>query len=263
MNRNSLLRRPLGFEGHFTQFPNSWARDSNIGFRAKGILVLLMSHSNGWSISLAHLAHGSPDGITAVRTAVQELEKSGYLTRTLVRNDKAQVERSEWLLTDPFELENLTSENLTSENLTSENLTSENLTLKNTNIKNTNIKNTKYKENNINNNEDKGEYDDLFEQFWAIYPRRIGKGSARTAFAKAAAKVIPETILQIAEQYAGKSDLPDLQFIPHPTTWLNQERWNDDLSASGNSNASTNAADILNRGKALQQQSERMKEIGH
>jgi len=73
----------------------------------------------------------------------------------------------------------------------------------------------------------------LFEQFWAIYPRRIGKGSARTAFAKAAAKVIPETILQIAEQYAGKSDLPDLQFIPHPTTWLNQERWNDDLSASG------------------------------
>lgn len=125
-------------------------------------------------------------------------------------------------------------------------------------LKNTNIKNTKYKENNINNN-----YDDLFEQFWAIYPRRIGKGSARTAFAKAAAKVIPETILQIAEQYAGKSDLPDLQFIPHPTTWLNQERWNDDLSASGNSNASTNAADILNRGKALQQQSERMKEIGH
>ena len=243
MNRNSLLRRPLGFEGHFTQFPNSWARDTNIGFRAKGILVLLMSHSNGWSISLAHLAHGSPDGITAVRTAIQELEKSGYLTRTLVRNDKAQVERSEWLLADPFELENLTSGNLTSGNLM---------------LKNTNIKNTKYKENNINNN-----YDDLFEQFWAIYPRRIGKGSARTAFAKAAAKVIPETILQIAEQYAGKSDLPDLQFIPHPTTWLNQERWNDDLSASGNSNASTNAADILNRGKALQQQSERMKEIGH
>jgi hypothetical protein len=141
MNRNSLLRKPLGFEGRFTQFPNQWARDNRIGYRAKGLLTLLMSHTDGWRISLQSLATNSPDGITAIRTAVQELEDAGYLKRQLLRNNKAQVEASEWILSDPFEIpeNNFTLENLTSENLTSGNLTSGNLTLKNNNIKNTNI----------------------------------------------------------------------------------------------------------------------------
>jgi hypothetical protein len=249
MNRNSLLRKPLGFEGRFTQFPNSWARDNRIGFRAKGVLTLLMSHTDGWQISLQSLATTSQDGITAIRTAVQELEAAGYLTRTLVRNDKAQVEATEWIITDPFEEPIRESNDYALENLTSGNLTSGNLTLKNTNIKEHN--NKEHNENNI------------FEAFWEVYPRKIGKGSARTAFEKAIKKEKPETILQVATFYANKSDLPDLQFIPHPTTWLNQERWHDDLNASGVSNATQVASDILSRGKALQQRVEGMKEIEH
>lgn len=253
MNRNSLLRKPLGFEGRFTQFPNYWARDNRIGFRAKGLLTLLMSHTDGWRISIQSLATNSPDGITAIRTAVQELEDAGYLTRHLVRNDKAQVEASEWILADPFETDenNFALENLTSGNLTSGNLTSGNRTLKNNNIKNTNIKE--------NNNKDISM--DLFERFWDVYPRKIGKGAAKIAFEKASKKELPETILQVAEAYANKPDLPDLQFIPHPSTWLNQERWNDDLDASGVNNATKNASDILQRGKALQQRMEGMIEI--
>jgi len=248
MNRNSLLRKPLGFEGRFTQFPNSWARDNRIGYRAKGLLILLMSHTDGWRISLEHLVHDSPDGITAIRTAVQQLEEAGYLTRTLVRNDKAQVEASEWVLSDPFELENLTSENLTSENLTSGNLT----------LKNTNIKNTSNKENN---NQQTIDYH--FEFFWNAYPRRVGRGAARAAFEKAFKKTDIGTLLEALHVYANSPSLPDLQFIPHPATWLNQERWSDDPSASGVSNATQNASDILERGKALQQRVEGSKEIEH
>lgn len=262
MNRNSFLRKPLGFEGKFTQFPNAWARDDSIGYRAKGLLVLLMSHTDGWRISLQHLATASPDGITAIRTAVQELEDAGYLSRTLVRNDKAQVEASEWHLSDPFEVESVapktqgvapdndfTLENLTLGNLTSGNLTSGNLTLKNTNIKN-----TSNKEHNK---------DEMFETFWQTYPRKIGKGAAKAAFEKAIKKASAETILQVAGFYAQKNDLPDLQFIPHPATWLNQERWHDDLDASGVSNSTHNASDILQRGRALQQRMEGTKEIEH
>lgn len=251
MNRNSLLRKPLGFEGKFTQFPNSWARDKRIGFRAKGILALLMSHSQGWRISLSSLADGSPDGITAIRTAIQELEEAGYLTRNLVRNEKAQVEASEWVISDPFDKdENLPLENLTSENLTSGNLTSGNLTLKN-------IYNKEHN-NKENNSKD---ISTAFETFWNLYPRKIAKGAARTAFEKACRKESIETILRVTEYYANKSDLPELQFIPHPSTWLNQERWNDDLDASGISTPTKVASDILQRGKALQQRVEGMFEI--
>jgi hypothetical protein len=253
MNRNSLLRKPLGFEGRFTQFPNQWARDNRIGYRAKGLLTLLMSHTDGWRISLQSLATNSPDGITAIRTAVQELEDAGYLTRQLLRNDKAQVEASEWILSDPFETpeNNFTLENLTSGNLTSGNLTSGNLTLKNTNIKNTSIKE--------NNKQQSSDFE--FELFWKTYPRRIGKGSAKSAFEKATTKTDAATILQATQDYANSNALPDLQFIPHPSTWLNQERWNDDSDASGVSNASKNASDILQRGKALQQRMEGTFEI--
>ena len=243
MNKYSLLRKPLGFEGKFTQFPNAWARDDRIGFRAKGLLILLMSHSEGWRISLQHLAGASPDGITAIRTAVQELEDAGYLNRTLVRNEKSQVEGSEWILSDPFE------------NLMSENLMSGNLTLKNTIDKNTSNKENNKKE--LNNKS----VDYHFEIFWKHYPRKIGKGAARKAFEKALEKKHATELIESAYDYANSSSLPDLQFIPHPATWLNQERWDDELNASGGSNATQVASDILKRGKALQNRIEGMSEI--
>lgn len=240
----SLLRKPLAFEGRFTQFPNSWVRDNRIGFRAKGVLALLMSHNEGWRVSLAGLAEAFPDGITAIRTAVQELEDAGYLTREIIRNDKSQVESTEWIITDPFEVEPQTPlENLTSGNLTSGFLTEKNIYIKE------------------NNNKEDISSDD-FETFWSIYPRKIGKGAARTAFEKACKKENAQIILQFAEAYANSSDLPDLQFIPHPSTWLNQERWSDDLNAIS-SNATKVASDILSRGKALQEKVEGMRQIEH
>lgn len=241
MNRNSLLRKPLGFEGKFTQFPNQWARDTRIGYRAKGILILLMSHSDGWRISLEHLATDSPDGITAIRTAVQQLEEAGYLNRTLVRNDKAQVEYSEWVISDPFDLQSDENVSYGLENLTSGNLTSGNLTLKNNNIKNTNVKEYQVKDNPSD-----------FDRFWKLYPRKVGVGAARNAFEKACKKVDADTIIEAIDRYAKQPNLPDLQFIPHASTWLNQERWNDDLSAIG-SNPTSVAKDILQRGKDLEQ----------
>jgi hypothetical protein len=232
----SFLRKPVGFEGHFTQIPNSWARDERLGYRAKGILLLLMSHQNGWKISLEHLANDGPDGITAVRTAITQLQESGYLIRNIIRNDKNQIEGSEWILQDPFEkVENLTSENLTLENL-EENLTSGNLTLKK----------TRYKEDN------KTDIIAGFEKFWEVYPRKIGKAAALKAFEKAAKKTDPAHIVECVNRWVQVTNLPEMQFIPHPTTWLNQERWQDDLAAvSQNKNASSIAADIINRSAAM------------
>lgn len=230
--KKSLLRKKLGFEGHFTQIPNAWIRDDRLGFRAKGILTLLMSHQDGWRISLESLADGQ-DGITAIRTAVNQLEETGYLTRQFVRNDKHQIEATEWVIQDPFE-------NLISENLISENLISENRTHKNNNIKEHNIK-----EENINNH---------FEKFWDKYPRKIGKGAARKAWQKAIKTHQPKTILEGVSNYANHPDLPEMSYIPHPSTWLNQERWMDDLSTMGTTNATNMASDILERSKAIQGQ---------
>jgi hypothetical protein len=67
-----------------------------------------------------------------------------------------------------------------------------------------------------------------FNQFWAVYPRKKGKGQAIKAFEKALLKTDLETILAGVEAYKEHEDMYDPQFIAHPTTWLNGERWDDE-----------------------------------
>ena len=65
-----------------------------------------------------------------------------------------------------------------------------------------------------------------FGQFWLAYPRKVGKGAAIKAFVSARKKAPMQTIMD------GLSRLKfdDVKFCPHPTTWLNQERWADEES---------------------------------
>ena len=70
-----------------------------------------------------------------------------------------------------------------------------------------------------------------FDLFWKEYPRKVGKEAARKAFAKI--KVPVETLIDaIAKQK--QSDQWKRGYIPNPATWLNQGRWEDDLSSINN-----------------------------
>lgn len=70
--------------------------------------------------------------------------------------------------------------------------------------------------------------DPHWRAFWASYPRKVDKGHARTAWAKAVKRASPDVIVKAAEQYRDDPARPhDPKFIPHPATWLNGERWTD------------------------------------
>lgn len=71
--------------------------------------------------------------------------------------------------------------------------------------------------------------DAVFDQFWKAYPRKVAKPVARKAFAKALAKADVRAIgagLKVWRAYWTERGEPE--FVPHPATWLNQERWNDE-----------------------------------
>ncbi len=63
-----------------------------------------------------------------------------------------------------------------------------------------------------------------FDQFWSIYPNRVGKRDAEKAFLKAMRRANVETILAGLRLYAAKTD--DRPWC-NPATWLNQDRWDD------------------------------------
>lgn len=71
--------------------------------------------------------------------------------------------------------------------------------------------------------------EDAFSTFWNIYPRRVGKKTAETAFVKAVKSgASAEEILAGARRLRDDPNLPEPKFIPHPSTWLNRGGWEDD-----------------------------------
>jgi hypothetical protein len=69
-----------------------------------------------------------------------------------------------------------------------------------------------------------------FDRFWSLYPRREGKGNAAKAWPKAIAKASPEHIIQKLEEWQGSKGFPtDAKFVPLPASWLNAERWSDEM----------------------------------
>lgn len=67
----------------------------------------------------------------------------------------------------------------------------------------------------------------LFDQFWNLFPRKLGTGEARQAFAKAVKAHGHEIILEGVQRLANDPNLPLTQYVPRAATWLNQERWGD------------------------------------
>lgn len=71
-----------------------------------------------------------------------------------------------------------------------------------------------------------------FEDFWKLYPRKTAKAPAKKAWAKAVKtdKQATEIIAALNKQIIHKQLDPErAQFCPHASTWLNQERWTDEL----------------------------------
>lgn len=71
----------------------------------------------------------------------------------------------------------------------------------------------------------------MFDRFWSAYPRKTAKPTAQTAFAKLNPdeQLLQVMLTAIEKQKASPQWTRDGgQFIPHPATWLNQRRWEDE-----------------------------------
>lgn len=69
---------------------------------------------------------------------------------------------------------------------------------------------------------------DGFEEFWRAYPRKAGKGKAEQEWAKVPKDAHADIQAAIAKQLMSEDWTKDGgRFIPHPSTWLHQRRWED------------------------------------
>jgi hypothetical protein len=69
-----------------------------------------------------------------------------------------------------------------------------------------------------------------FENFWSQYPRKIGKLTAKRSWEKLSLdnqQKALEAIVEHRKYWAAKGT--DWEYIPHASTWLNNERFSDEI----------------------------------
>ena len=74
----------------YTVMSNAHFREKNMSLKAKGLLSQMMSLPDDWDYSIMGLATLSKDGKDSVMSALNELEKFGYLKRTRITDENGR-----------------------------------------------------------------------------------------------------------------------------------------------------------------------------
>ena len=118
----------------YTVMSNHHLRNKELSLKAKGLLSQMLSLPEDWDYTLAGLSYINRESIDAIRTAIWELEKAGYITRRQGRDEKGKMTAIEYTIYEqpqPPQLENPILENPTAGKPILENPTTDNPTLEN------------------------------------------------------------------------------------------------------------------------------------
>lgn len=202
-----LIRGHHSFDDHFTQIPNDWLRDSRLSLKSIGLLAQLMSHAPGWNMSIRSLARANGTGIDTIKSAVLELEHCGYLKRgeKQKQNEDGTFADYVWTTADPFQ-NPVTAETRYGRTEHKEEQDSK-------------------EEQRTKNNERIIAVDDLFNEFYAQYPRKIDPRDALKAFKSALKRATFEDILAGVIRYAEAHKDKEKQYLKYPASWLRADAW--------------------------------------
>lgn len=215
---------------HFCQIPNLLARDRRLSYKARGILLYVLSQSDNWQTSKRWLEEGGTEGREAIASAVKELTGFGYLKIDEPSTDGGQFQNHVWHWTDcPTDDGNPLTESRERETVNGKPRT-----------QNTEEKNTE-EEHFIPQTAGAESKEALrqtqAEALYAIYPRKLGKQDGIKAIIKALKIVSFETLKEAVEEYSAAVKITlqthgrgEIKFVPYPEKWFNAQRWLDDRS---------------------------------
>lgn len=211
----SIRRTRTNLEDHYTQVDNAWVRDDRLSLKARGLFVQILSHREGWSISINSLVNANPEGDAAIRSALSELIEYGYLVRgERERNDKGHLGDYEYTLWAGRGLPTLDDPAVDLPT-----------------VENPTTKKTIPQEDHLPEPPVVPQ-DDGFDAIWQAWPRKDSKKAAQARWSRLSAKKREEiTPLVVAHANAFRQNVPP-QYVPYLTSFLKDERWDDPLAVS-------------------------------
>lgn len=208
----------------FAAVPNWIVTDESISSHEKLVYLVLSSQIGGqgtWFMSHKQIGAMAGISIASVKRALDGLRKRGVLTWTqrIDPTSGAQMGNSYRLLSDRLGQGELppSSERATpSLSVSDQNKNPE----------------QEPEQENPPTPQGGSERDEEFEKIWAMWPRKVGKPAAQKAYASAVKRAKPEVIaagVTAALQFFAR-ERTEIRFVPHLSTWLNQNRWEDELT---------------------------------
>lgn len=205
----------LHHRGGWTAVPNELIESRDLSWKAKGLFTYLQSRPDGWEVREADLIRRANDGRTSLRSAVQELEQYGWLSR---RQDRVggQFQNTVYTLHVP-PLQSPLTGNPSTENPSSEDPSSEDSLLSKTEESKTETNNTEAREGFVREG----------LHWLTVYPERSDahhEGPSLKAYIAAReAGASEQQLLDAASNYrhwAKKNDKNGTQYIYIPANFL-------------------------------------------
>ena len=82
----------------YTVMSNHHLRNKELTLKAKGLLSQMLSLPEDWDYTLAGLSHINREKIDAIREAVRELERAGYIVRSRERDEKGRLRGADYVI---------------------------------------------------------------------------------------------------------------------------------------------------------------------
>ncbi|WP_296138450.1 helix-turn-helix domain-containing protein [uncultured Corynebacterium sp.] len=222
-------------EDDFTLIPNSVSRSTDLPARAKVVYIFMRSHRDGWNITSTSVAHALGMNKETVANAINDLIESGHMRRIEKRSENGTFAGWDYeILSGRATVSGKSGRgDFTVSGFTGTGLAG---TGKSGRIRRLYSKKTKEitslsQEDHAqtSGSSERESRSDRFDEFWDAYPRKVGKKKARAKFAAAVkAAGDAQRVIDGARRLAADPNLPDKQFIPHPTTWLERGGWDDE-----------------------------------
>lgn len=225
---------------NFVTISNVGVRDSRLSWKAKGILVYLLSLPDDWKVYMSELEKHASDGEKSLRSGFAELKKFGYVERIPVRQGGKIVEWETVINEIPSEDKKNKANNNKVVNPKKTNEKPINNTERvnnNTSQEDSNLKD--YGENTENVEETKKQEpqklevvkkENRFVEFWKTYPRKVGKKKAQVKYEHVIKKYDEQMILDNLKVFVELHEVKKTakSYIPHATTYLSGELFDND-----------------------------------
>lgn len=197
---------------------NEVLKRKDLSLKAKGLFAYLFSKPSDWDFAATRIATECKEDRKAILAGLQELEAAGLLKRKKQPSGRAQyvIEYAETQSPKTGLRDNEPESQSPTGGLRHG---AESGLLSNIDI------DTK--------KELKKDSVYSFEDFWSNYPNRVNKKKAGLIYGRLSEKA--RAAIKADLPLRAQTDTWQRGFIPHPTTYLNGERWEDEITNTGGS----------------------------